>query len=61
MANDPVQGSGTASPALPEAHPSGAGGVSDAMEALFTWNYDPEIEQLRTPVSYTHLTLPTKA
>ena len=48
MANDPLQGSGSSSPTLPEAHPADGEGVAEAMEALFTWNYEPEIEQLRT-------------
>ena len=33
---------------LPESHPATVEGVHAAMEALYNWNYDSEIEQLRT-------------
>ena len=33
---------------LSESHPASGQGVDQAMDALFTWNYEPEIEQLRT-------------
>jgi hypothetical protein len=40
MANDPpVQ--------LPERHPVQTEGVKTAMEALYNWNYEPEIDELR--------------
>jgi hypothetical protein len=34
--------------ALPETHPAPVEGVRAAMEALYNWNYDSEIDQLRT-------------
>jgi hypothetical protein len=34
--------------ALPEAHPAQTDGVKAAMEALYNWNYESEIDQLRT-------------
>ena len=33
---------------LPEAHPVQTEGVKSAMEAIYNWNYDSEIDQLRT-------------
>ena len=33
---------------LPEAHPVQTEGVRAAMEAIYNWNYDSEIDQLRT-------------
>jgi P-aminobenzoate N-oxygenase AurF len=41
MASDPT-------PTLPDAHPRPTEGVQAAMEAVYSWNYEPEIEQLRT-------------
>jgi hypothetical protein len=32
---------------LPEKHPVQTSGVKAAMEAVYNWNYDPEIDQLR--------------
>ena len=34
--------------ALPETHPTGTDGVQAAMEAIYNWSYDSEIDQLRT-------------
>jgi hypothetical protein len=34
--------------ALPEAHPSPIEGVHAAFDALYNWNYEPEIDELRT-------------
>ncbi len=33
---------------LPEAHPAQTEGVKAAMEAIYNWNYESEIDQLRT-------------
>jgi hypothetical protein len=41
MATDPR-------PALPEAHPQQTDGVKAAMEAIYNWNYESEIDELRT-------------
>ncbi len=41
MASDPQS-------ELPEAHPTQTDGVHAAMEAVYNWNYDSEIDQLRT-------------
>ncbi|MDJ0788596.1 MAG: ferritin-like domain-containing protein [Myxococcota bacterium] len=38
----------TPSPALPETHPVQTDGVHAAMEAIYNWNYEPEIDQIRT-------------
>jgi hypothetical protein len=35
-------------PVLPEAHPQQADGVRAAMEAIYNWNYESEIDELRT-------------
>jgi hypothetical protein len=35
-------------PALAEAHPAQTDGVRAAMEAIYNWNYESEIDQLRT-------------
>jgi hypothetical protein len=35
-------------PALPEAHPQQTDGVRAAMEAIYNWNYESEIDELRT-------------
>jgi hypothetical protein len=37
-----------ASPKLPDRHPVQTEGVHAAMEAVYNWNYDSEIDQLRT-------------
>jgi hypothetical protein len=37
----------TAIPELPQRHPVQTEGVKTAMEAIYNWNYDPEIDQLR--------------
>lgn len=34
--------------ALPETHPDSTDGVKAAMEAIYNWNYEPEIDELRT-------------
>ena len=33
---------------LPESHPQGSEGVKASMEAIYNWNYEPEIDELRT-------------
>jgi hypothetical protein len=33
---------------LPEAHPEQTEGVKASIEAIYNWNYEPEIDQLRT-------------
>ena len=33
---------------LPESHPVQTEGVKAAMEAIYNWNYDPEIDQIRS-------------
>jgi len=33
---------------LPQRHPTGTEGVKAAMEAIYNWSYEPEIDQLRT-------------
>jgi rubrerythrin len=48
MTKAQTQGSADSHSPLSEGHPSRGKGVEDAMSALFTWNYEPEIEQLRT-------------
>ena len=35
-------------PTLPEAHPQQTDGVRVAMEAIYNWNYESEIDELRT-------------
>ncbi|MEN8185129.1 MAG: ferritin-like domain-containing protein [Myxococcota bacterium] len=35
-------------PELPEAHPQQTDGVRAAMEAIYNWNYESEIDELRT-------------
>jgi len=37
-----------AAPELPSRHPAQTEGVHAAMEAIYNWNYDSEIDQLRT-------------
>ncbi len=37
-----------ATPSLPEKHPVQTDGVKAAMTAIYTWNYDSEIDQVRT-------------
>jgi rubrerythrin len=38
----------SSAPELPEAHPQQIDGVRAAMEALYNWNYESEIDELRT-------------
>src|SRR5512134_3642884 len=38
----------TAAPKLPTAHPQQTDGVRAAMEAVYNWNYESEIDELRT-------------
>jgi hypothetical protein len=35
-------------PTLPESHPLQGEGVKAALEAVYNWNYEPEIDELRT-------------
>jgi len=42
MATEPTH------PPLPDAHPAASAGVRTAMEAVYNWNYESEIDQLRT-------------
>ncbi|MEE9608548.1 MAG: ferritin-like domain-containing protein [Myxococcota bacterium] len=37
-----------ASDPLPQTQPTGTDGVKAALEAIYNWNYEPEIDQLRT-------------
>ena len=38
---------------LPNAHPTGTDTVKAAMNAIYNWNYEPEIDQLRDPSRFS--------
>ena len=47
MSTQPINPS-TLEPGLPDAHPVQTEGVQAAMDAIYNWNYDSEIDELRT-------------